>query len=259
MKKYNIIYQAIVDRPDDPDEGYYKLYPKEGGYYSLDSDGNEVRLEGIVIIDDEDQVLDQKPKLKFDYPFKTVVDDDTIVVSFEGSDEDDDFTFMHDNEFHSTNYATEAALQTHIDNDNDAHGLDISEINTLKHTQNTDTILDQGGDNEVSAAQIKALVGQLAVRGLLKTSDAETNVTTAYQTYIAETSDNNVSFILPAASDFSGETVRFRKANDENAMTIHRSGDDNIVFDDSSETLLTFEDKSDRVDLQSDGDNWHVV
>lgn len=263
MKEPKTLYMAVVTTPGVPDEGYIKLYPKSDGFYSLDPDGNEVKLEGVIVLNRHGEELDQKRKIKFDRPFRTTVEGDEIVVSFEGDegdvDADDDFTFMHNNDFHEENYATENALNLHKLNTDSVHGLNIANVNASLHTQGTDQKLDEGGDNEVSAAEIRNMLSTSTQRAMLKTSDAETNVTGSYTTYIANTENGNVSFVLPEASGFSGEIINFRKAHANNAMTIYRSGDDNIMFDDSAETLLTFGAKGDWVRIQSDGSNWHVI
>lgn len=253
MKEEKVLYLGIVTKPADPDSGYMKLYPKSDGWYSLDSDGNEVKLEGVVIIDEDGQELTQKNKVEFAPPFTSEVSGDKIVVSL------DSLGFTHDNDFHDPEFATKANFDAHEDEESVAHGLDVSDINTKIHEQNTDTTLDQGGANEVTAEDIRQIIDSSVVAKLTAVAHGETIVTRDYKTYIADTASGNATFVLPSADDFDGEMFFFRKAHDNNGMTVARSGDDDIIIDDEAATLVTFEDKGDWVGLQSDGADWHLV
>ena len=252
MKEYKIIYLKETTTPDNPDLGYRKLYPKDDGWYMLDSDGNEIRIEGLVILDSDGFELPQKSKLKFAYPFTTYEDGDEIVVSL--FDEDADVSmFEHGNEAHTEAFATQEALQGHLD-DAEPHGIDISQV----HLQNTDTMLDEGGANEVSAAAIRAAVNATSVSVLLVTTEHETNVGD-YNSYIADATSNHVKFVLPDAATYEGAEYTFRHISGTFAMNVERSGLDLVILDGFSWEGVTTDEPGTWFTLQSDGTSWYVT
>ena len=81
MKEKKIFHVAHVTESPSADAGFSRLYPKADGWYTQDSAGNEVRIEGIVVLDNAGTALDQKPKIQFLSPLTTAVDGDKIVIS----------------------------------------------------------------------------------------------------------------------------------------------------------------------------------
>ena len=80
MKEKKIFHVAHVTESPAADTGFSRLYPKADGWYTQDSDGNEVRIEGIVVLDNAGTALDQKPNIQFLSPLTTAVDGDKIKV-----------------------------------------------------------------------------------------------------------------------------------------------------------------------------------
>ena len=80
MKEKKIFHVAHVTESPSADAGFSRLYPKADGWYTKDSAGNEVRIEGIVVLDNAGTALDQKRKIQFLSPLTTAVDGDKIKV-----------------------------------------------------------------------------------------------------------------------------------------------------------------------------------
>ena len=258
MKEYKVIHLAeLNEAPGTPDEGYWKLYPKGEGFFILDSAGNEVLIQSLLFVDQDNVVLDQKSIIEIQSPLMAMVDGDRIVITIDIGDADG--IFVHDNESHVVPYATEEDLQAHIDNTTEVHGLVIAEVLALLHEQGTDMQLGLGTEWHITVQQIHNLLVAQGSSGVLKTSDAETNVSSSYNSYLGDTSGGNVGFVLPAAATHNGFLVRFRKTHANNALSVYRSGDNNIIHNEDIVTSVSLLAEGDWVSVQSDGTNWHVI
>lgn len=256
MKEYKVLYFREIDTPPNPDINYRKLYPKADGWYMLDSEGNEIKIEGLFIIDMDDTILPQKEFLQFMWPFRARVDGNRIVVDLDDADVDADggLFLEHGNELHNPPFATEQELQGHY-NDLEPHGIVLVNI----HAQNTDQYLDFDGTNEVSAAEIRASLDRTALGGVVRTSANEYEVIRGYSSYIGNCLANHVKFVLPDVSAMSGSQFTFRHGGGAYAITIERSVSDLINVDGSDWEGITSDVSGFWVTLQSDGTKWYVV
>ena len=251
MKDYAVLYFRNLGIQSAPDADYHKMYPKTDGWYWMGADGVEHRVSSITALDpfDTEYSVD---KIKFDTPLTVTEVGDTLVVSVDFGDEDGEGGWVHGNELHTEEYITEADLITY----------NTANVTPLLHTQNTDTRLDQGGANEVTAVQLRALVDanfNVTPRGLIRTSDAETNAAAATEYYIADCELNNVDFILPEGDTVENIPFTFRHACGLYAMTVYRSELDEVVYGcDVFEGLTTDTEGSWFEMVFSDG-YWHVT
>ena len=252
MKEYKVFYLAEVEKPDNPDATYKKFYPKADGFYTLDSAGNELKIEGIKVVDENDNVLPQKSFLKFGWPFTVSEDGDNISITLFDEDSDSSFLFDHGNEHHTTPFATEVDLQEHLD-DEAPHGIVLGNI----HEQNTDEYLDFGGDNQVSAGELKTLLSTESFTISTFTA-AEQNVGST-GVHLADTTSNHVKFVLPLAASNTNKEFTFRHVKGTNAMNVERSEMDIIMFNDLEWEGITTDVKGTWFTLKSDGTAWHVV
>ena len=248
MKEYKILYLKETATPSNPDAGYRKLYPKSDGWYILDSAGNEIKVEGLVVRDHTGTLLTQRSEIEILAPLTAIDDDGKIKIGVGAGD----LQFAHNNDFHTENYATEAALQTHLD-DPQPHGIVLANI----HEQNTDTVLDQGGANEVTAAELKALADTVAASGLLKTSDAEHTVDGSYSDYIGDGAANHVFFVLPEATSLQTK-ITFRHGGGGFTVNVERSGTDLIDFNGNDWEGVTL-DSGQWFSVISDGTKWYII
>ena len=249
MKEYKIAYYKEVDTPATPDATYRKLYPKADGWYMLGSDGVEKRITSLTVLDGLD-VEFESDKLKFGNSFTVTEVGDTLEIDLDYDGEAG--VLVHGNESHTEEYITEDDL------------VDYNAINVdpYLHTQNTDTKLDEGGANEVTAAQIRALVDanfNIAPRSLLRTSDAEVNASSSVEYYIADCELNNVDFILPEGSTVEDIPFTFRHACGLYAMTVYRSELDEIVYGCDNFEGLTTDTEGSWFELVFSGGYWHVT
>ena len=256
MKEYKIFYIKEVETPDVPDVTYRKLYPKADGWYTLDSDGNELKIEGIKIVDEFDNVFPQKAYLKFGWPFTVTEDGDKIKITLFDEDADGTFLFTHGNEYHDPAFATAEDLLAHLEDPN-PHGINIDDI----HEQNTDQYLDLGGDNQVSAEEIKNLLLTAQTGKSGRFTQAEVLVTRAYTTYLAAALTNHVKFVLPSIAENVGKTFTFRLIEQAEgyAMNVERSEMDVVVFNDLEWEGVTTDVKGTWFTIQNDGEKWYII
>ena len=252
MKEYKILYLAEVATPDNPDALYRKLYPKDDGWYTLDSDGNELKIEGIKIVDENDTVFPQKALLKFGFPFTVREEGDKITITLFDEDSDTSWMFTHGNEFHDPAFAAASDLQDHLD-DTEPHGIILENL----HEPNTDQYLDFGGDNEVSVEEIKALLTGTVFKIATITAN-ETNVG-AFGVYLADTTSNHVKLVLPLAATSENFEFTFRHVKGTNAMNVERSEMDVIMWNDQAWEGITTDVKGTWFTLKCDGVLWHVT
>jgi len=246
MKELKVLYFADVETQPNPEATYHKLYCKSDGWYALDPDGNELRL-GAMTIEDETETAFQGATLQFDEGFTVEQVGDKVVVKIEWSDTEGLPT--HNNDAHDPNFATEAALQEHLD-DTTPHGMDPS----LLHEQNKDTKLDEGGANEVSAAEIKELLeaerGAIA-KDVAVTSNATFQITSNLRAVLADTSGGNVDLALP-----SSDMLITCKNIGGNAMTISNT---NINLDGTVATGITSDTLGAWVSVLRYDNVWYVI
>ena len=229
MKGYKILYFAVVETPAPPDAGYYKLYPKADGWFALDSDGNEVPLGAHIILDGIGGILPQRAKLQFSDHFlvtdggpedaDTEGDDVTYVSMNLGGDSE---WPLHGNEGHTSDFLTLDDLIDYFEN------LDFDWM----HEQDTDLYLDRFGDNEVSAAALRALLDanmSVAPRIPVRTTQPEYSVSPLEQALVGNAENNHVKFILPQNAE--GLMYTFRHGGGTYAVNIERSGMDMINVD----------------------------
>jgi hypothetical protein len=256
MKEYKVLYLKQRETPDNPDEGYRKLYPKEDGWFMLDSEGNEIKIEGLLIIDLDDEILPQKEFLQFMWPFRAREDGDRIVVELEGLDGDGEggLWLVHGNELHDPAFATEEDLQAHLD-DEEPHGIILDWI----HEQNTDTCLAQGTEDEICAEELRAMADQIIIGGPLKTASHTVNVDREHDTYIADCTDNHVKFVVPPAETHKGIKYTFRHGCGTYAMTVERSVEDIIEVNCEEWEGLTTDEPGTWYTIQSDGERWYLI
>lgn len=217
------------------------MYPLEDGWYSLDEDGNEVRLENFVIVNQNNTPYEQKPLLHFKHPLTVAIEEERMVVGFGAEEEDEDedgengYAFMHDNEFHTEDYITDSDLTEHANTTSGTHGID--------------DIWDAVG----------ALQGTgIGIRSVLKTSDAETSVVASIKAYIGDTTGNHTEFILPSASTSKGLDFLFRRSGGSYALVVHRTGEDVIDVDGNEWTGIEM-DSDGWVAVHSDGEKWYLT
>lgn len=249
MKEYKIAYYKEVDTPATPDATYRKLYPKSDGWYMLGSDGVEKRITSLTVLDGLDVEFDSD-KVKFGSSFTVTEVGDTLEIDLDYDGEAG--VLVHGNESHTEEYITEDDLDTY----------NATNVDPYLHTQNTDTKLDEGGANEVTAAQIRALVDanfNIAPRSLLRTSDAEVNASSSVEYYIADCELNNVDFILPEGSTVEDIPFTFRHACGNYAMTVYRSELDEIVYGCDNFEGLTTDTEGSWFELVFSGGYWHVT
>lgn len=247
-KRYGPLHFPEMTTRATPDAGFWKLYPKTDGFYMLGADGNEVRLGAMVIKDSLTSFTGAT--IKFDTGFVVTQDTDGVIVSVDWSGT----LPVHGNEGHNPNFATDSAFQAHL-TATSPHGIDLS----LLHTQNTDTKLDEGGANEVSASEIKSLVEANA--GLVES--AAQVVTGIYEAslfdraVLANTSGGNVDIVLPEGGN--NAVITFRKVGSLNAMTVTRSGTDTISFNGNTWTGITTDDLGTWFTLIKTSGVWYVA
>lgn len=251
MKDYAVLYFRNLLTQATPDANYHKMYPKADGWYWMGEDGEEHRLSSIVVIDADDLEYPGTDKIQFGNSFTVTEVGDTLQVDLDYSDGEAG-TLMHGNESHTEEYITEADLITY----------NTTNVTPLLHTQNTDTRLDLGGANEVTAAQLRALVDanfNVAPRGLVRTSDAETNAAAGTEYYIADCELNNVDFILPEGDTVEDIPFTFRHACGLYAMTVYRSELDEVVYGCDVFEGLTTDTEGSWFEMVFSGGYWHVT
>lgn len=198
-------------------------------------------MGAMLILDPDGNTMPSREKLKFGYGFAVTDESDGeeeyTLVEFDWG-EDGEFP-VHGNELHDPDFATEEDFQAHLD-DPEPHGIDLALLEEQMHTQNTDTILDEGGEHEVSAEEIRALIDLAAQelgRELVVYSGTEYELQPEDRGVMADTSSNNVDVVLPAGTN--GLTYTFRHVAGANAMTVTRFGDDIIRFNEEEWTGIT--------------------
>lgn len=255
MKEEKVLYLGVITKPGNPDSGYMKLYPKADGWYSLDPDGNEIRLEGVIIIDEAGQELTQKNRLEFAAPFKSEVSGNKILVSL------DALGFSHDNTFHVPDFATEANFIAHEDDETVVHGLNVPDINTKIHAQNTDTALDQGGDNEISAAELKGVADLTEIT----IDDASNKDMVASERIILSRSsvEENVNYFLPNASAMPNKDIVIRKDKWDNyALVVQTGGGEDLYYNGAALGAgggVTTDNIGAWIRVKSNGTSWFVI
>jgi len=250
MKKYEILYLRNVDAPATPEADYHKLYPKADGWYWMGTDGVEHRLSSIIVVDGGSIEYPGTDKIQFGSSFTVTEVGDTLQVDldFEG----ELGAIVHGNETHTEEYITEGDLITYLD----------ANVDDFLHVQNTDQRLDSGGPNEVTAAQLKTLVDanfNVTPRGLIHTSEEETNAGVENKYFLADCEINNVNFILPEGAEVEGVPFMFRHTCGLYALTVYRSEMDEILYNCDLFEGITTDELGTWFELVYYGGYWHVT
>ena len=249
MKEYKVIYFKEVETPLTPDTDYRKFYPKTDGWYMMGDDGVEHKVTSLKVFDSIDTEF-ESDKLKFGNSFSVTEVGDTLEIDLDYDGEAG--VLVHGNESHTEEYITEADLADY----------NATNVDPYLHTQNTDSKLDEGGANEVTAAQLRALVDanfNITPRTLVRTSDEETNATASTEYFIADCELNNVDFILPEGITVEDIPFTFRHACGLYAMTVYRSELDEIVYGCDNFEGLTTDTEGSWFELVFSGGYWHVT
>ncbi len=246
MKEFKELYFADKTSALTPDSDYHKFYPKTDGWYWMGDDGGEHRVSAIEV-----NSITGVDVITFGSAFSVSQVGNAIEVDLDWADDSEDLP-VHDNTAHTEEYITE----------DDLIAYNATNVDSLLHTRNADTKLDNGGVNEVTAAQLRALVDanlNVAARGLLYTSDPETNAVRETEYYIADCQADSVVFILPEGDTVEDLPFLFRHTCGSYAMTVFRSELDEIIYGCDTWEGLTTDTEGTWFEIVYSGGYWHVT
>lgn len=158
------------------------------------------------------------------------------------------------------------------------HAL-IQDTIDKRHTQNSDTILDEGNANEVSAAEIRdaidnditELQGWVTRLFSIQKKGIDYQITLNDRTILVDASVGDIEIILPEVVSADGYDFIIKKIdNSVNTVTIisFESSDDgsqSFSITDPDYVVVEFENdivmntKGEIANLQSDGEDWYLI